>query len=458
MEISVSMMPARRPIPRRGGKESNEESSQQQQQQQDESDNELLQREYYNFDSPYLFSTRKRLQDAIKRKINKNKDAEILAFLKSDRIATQYKPRPKRNFPRRKVETRGLWNELGMDLCDFQLYRNQRGNHGYAWLLVVVELVSRWVTVRKIKRKDKVCMTEAVNSVLDTAPLQKDKVKLAWVDRGQEFLSIKESVFERNGIKLIHVNSDVKSACTERQIRILKSLLFKLCDFAHSLAWVEFVDYVVARMNNTELAVLNNRTPMQIINDPKARAQLKWENGQKMLKFYKTQNLSPKFLPHDRVRILLKKTQFGKAHVAAYSDSLYTVAHIKPTIPLSYVLRDDSSGKLLPHHFYEQELSLVSTPQIRDIDDLQQPKGTKEKGLEEKTDTQRRLEEENKELYIAGNRLAQSRTLRSGRQTAPDQLEYELRDRKKPAFVRYISQQQKDQMVKDGIVSDSPDI
>ena len=201
--------------------------------------------------------------------------------------------------------------------------------------------------------------------------------------------------------------------------------------------------------------MLNNRTPLQIINDPKARAQLKRENAQKLLKYYKAQDLSPKFLPNDRVRILLKKTTFGKGHIAPYSDKLYSIASVRPTIPLTYRLRNDESGELLNHKFYPEELSYVSTPQIRDIDDL---KPAKEKKGVEQTAAQRRLEEQNKELYIAGERLAQSRTLRSGRQTAPSQKEYELRDRRNPSFLRYIDQKERDQLIKNGLVSNSPSV
>ena len=453
MEIVISMiMPARRQIcsgPRKRG--GNKE-------QEDADDEALLRKEYYDFSSPHLFTTRQKLQDAIKRKLNKNKDWEVMQFLNRDRIASQYKARPRKTFPRRRTETRKLWNQIGLDLADFQALRNVKGNQGNAWLLVCVELVSHWVTVRPIKRKDKVCMTEAVNSILNTPPLQKDKVKLALTDYGQEFLCIKDSVFAANGVKLMHVTSDKKSYQTERKIRDIKSLLYKLCDFAHSLAWTQFIDYVVTRLNNTKSRVLNNRTPMDIINDPKARSQLKWENAQKLLKFYKTQSLTPVYLPNDKVRILLKKTTFGKGHVAPYSDALYTVAHIYPSVPLTFQLRDDRTGELLPHKFYPQELSLVSTPQIRNIDDLS-PKDTKEKKSgEQQTSAQRRLEEENKSLYIAGERLAQSRTLRSGRQTAPTQKEFELRDKNNPKFVRYIDQKEKDQMVKDGILPNSSHI
>ena len=445
MAVIVSMMPSRRRS-RAGGKEGN----------QDKVDEAFLRQQYYDFSSPNLFATRRRLQDAIRRKINKNRDAELDAFLNADRIATQYKVRPKRSFTRRKVETRQLWTEISLDLADFQLLKN-RGNNGNGWLLVVVELVSRWVTVRPIKKKDKACMQEAVLSVLNTPPLQKDKVKLAWTDRGLEFECIKHSVFEANSIKLIHTNSEIKATICERKIRDLKSLLFKLCDFAHSLAWTQFIDYVVTRLNNTKLSVLNDRSPLQIVTDPKARAQLKWENAQKMLKFYKSQNMDPKFLPHDKVRILVRKTLFGKGHLAPFSDSLYTVAHVVPSVPLCYRIRNDETGELLKHKFYSQELSLVSTPQIRDIDDLQ-PKDAQEKKTAEKSPMQRRLEEENKDLYLDGERLAQSRTLRSGRQTAPAQKEYLLKDRKNPRFERYIDQEERDRLIKNGVLSNPPDI
>ena len=125
-----------------------------------------------------------------------------------------------------------------------------------------------------------------------------------------------------------------------------------------------------------------------------------------------------------------------------------------PSTPLTYVV-EDSSGNTLAHKFYEPEMLLVSPPQIRDIDDLKEGKKSQEKG--EKTPLQQQHEQENKEYYIAGERRPESRTLRSGTQTA-SKIEYELRDKKHPRFVRFIDATEKKKLEDDGLLLHSSSV
>ena len=112
-------------------------------------DTALLRKMYYeNFSSPTAFATRKRLQDALKRKIDQDKISEFLA---QDRIHGLYKPRPRKTFPRRKVVVHDLFSFISADLIDFQSLSTR--NKNFSWILLVMDNLSKFVAARSLKKK-----------------------------------------------------------------------------------------------------------------------------------------------------------------------------------------------------------------------------------------------------------------------------------------------------------------
>ena len=157
-------------------------------------DERLLRSLYYqDYSSPTAFASKQRLRDAVKRKINRFRNKEIIDdFLSRDRIFGLYKQRPKKSFPRRMMQNGNLWNFLSMDLIDISSLKNT--NKNYTFILVVVENLSKWVTTRPLKKKDRGSMTEAMESVLTTPPLDVTKVNFAITDEGNEFKVLKNTV------------------------------------------------------------------------------------------------------------------------------------------------------------------------------------------------------------------------------------------------------------------------
>ena len=78
----------------------------------------------------------------------------------------------------------------------------------------------------------------------------------------------------------------------------------------------------------------------------------------------KTEKPLPKFKIGDRVRITKKKTIFDKGFTPNWTDEIFTISEIKPTVPVTYTIKDEK-GELLGGSFYEQELQLSHSTTYR---------------------------------------------------------------------------------------------
>ena len=151
-----------------------------------EKDTEKILRDaYYTFDSPINFATYQKVRNALKHKIKSVKSKEIADFLLRDNVYSLYKP--PRKFVRRKIVVKSVWESLSLDLADFQSLK--KVNRNFAYLLVCICNFSKFLIIRKIKKKNKACMEEAVRSILEDSPVKKGQVKFLNTDRGNEFLN-----------------------------------------------------------------------------------------------------------------------------------------------------------------------------------------------------------------------------------------------------------------------------
>ena len=71
----------------------------------------------------------------------------------------------------------------------------------------------------------------------------------------------------------------------------------------------------------------------------------------------KERNTIPKFKVGDEVRITRKKKLFEKGYTANWTNKIYTIDKLLPTLPPTYKIKTDR-GDVLEGSFYEQELQL----------------------------------------------------------------------------------------------------
>ena len=328
----------------------------------------ILRDAYYAFDSPTNFASFQKVRNALKDAVKDVKAKEIEDFLLRDNLHSLYKP-PKK-FVRRKIMVKSIWESLSLDLADFQSLKKVNRNFGY--LLVCICNFSKFLVIRKIKKKTKICMEEAVRSILEDSPVKKGQVKFLNVDRGNEFTSLSDFLQREYGIRLVHVDTSIKSAQAERIIQTVQRKLFKILEFEQSLEWVKYIDLVVSSYNNTKLKSLGYRSPQEVINDPKAIEAVKRLNAEHLLDFYQKHDKPAKYEKGTLVRNILPKGKFQKGYIPRFSSRIRTIASIQPTIPVTYRLRD-ADGRLLARAYYEPEISPLLEPRIKNRKDLLTP-------------------------------------------------------------------------------------
>ena len=123
----------------------------------------LLKKIYYNPSSPAGLGSIDKLYRRAKA-INPNiKLRDVKKFLKGSRVYTLHKLQ-KRKFLRRKVVSAGPRIILSCDLAD--LGALQKENQGMRYILVCVDVFSRYMFAEPIKRKNSLSMVKALSKIL----------------------------------------------------------------------------------------------------------------------------------------------------------------------------------------------------------------------------------------------------------------------------------------------------
>lgn len=144
---------------------------------------------------------------------------QVEKFLQSVNAHTKYKTFRK-NFPRLKVLAYDINEIWSADLA--YVDKLAKYNDGVKYLLVVVDVLSRYLRVEKLKTKQATETAKAFQRMLRTKQPQK-----VWVDKGTEFKSSFNQLCKNRGIEIYNTESDTKSAFAERNIRSLKNIIYK---------------------------------------------------------------------------------------------------------------------------------------------------------------------------------------------------------------------------------------
>ena len=87
-----------------------------------------------------------------------------------------------------------------------------------------------------------------------------------------------------------------------------------------------------------------------------------------------TMKKKKKFDIGDRVRISKYKMTFAKGYTPNWTNEIFTVHRIQPTVPVTYLLKDHT-GEVLEGGFYEQELNKSTMGDVYLVEKILQRKG-----------------------------------------------------------------------------------
>jgi len=232
------------------------------------------------------------------------------------------------------------------DLID--LRSNSKDNGGYKYVLMVIDVFSKYGWAVPLKTKTGVAVTEALETIFnDHTP------KKLWVDEGKEFYNqTLEPVLKKHDIQIYSTHNDEKCPVVERWNRTIKTQLWKYFTANGTYTYTDILQALINKYNTTV-----NRATKFTPTD--ARKPQNCDKVFKNLYFKKVKenNTTPIFKVGDEVRITRKKKLFEKGYTANWTNKFYTVEKVLHTLPPTYKLKTDR-GEVMEGSFYEPELQL----------------------------------------------------------------------------------------------------
>ena len=307
---------------------------------------EYLSSVYYDPKRPGGFGGVDRLYDDVKKEgkfaISRKKLKEWL--MKQDAY-TLHKPM-RRHFKRNRVIVGGIDQQWQMDLADMQSM--QKFNDGYRYLLVCIDVFSKYAWVVPLKNKTGPTLVEAFKVILASGR----KPEKIMTDQGTEFLNKHfRALMKEEDIELYNTYNETKASIVERLIRTLKTKMWRYFTAKKTMRYMDMLpDLVYSYNHSVHRSIKTKPAEVTTENEKKVWHTLYDHDAVKNVKY--------KFKIGDQVRISKMKRTFEKGYLPNFSKEIFIISKQIPRDPPVYKLKD-LDGEELKGTFYEQELQKV---------------------------------------------------------------------------------------------------
>lgn len=267
----------------------------------------------------------------------------------------------RRNYPRRRVITKGIDDLWQCDLVEMIPYA--RENKGFKYMLTVIDVFSKYSWVEPIKSKS----AENVSVSLDKILRQRTPKNLQ-TDKGKEFYN---SRFKQL-MKLYNVNhystfSNMKASVCERFNRTLKTCMWREFNYQGSHNWLKILPRLVDEYNNRRHRTIGMKPSDVTVKKEKILLRTVYSNikisGMAKLKI------------GDFVRISKFKNIFDKGYEPNWSTEIFVISKVQHTNPVTYKLKDMQDTEI-SGGFYEHEVKKTKYPDIYLVEKILRRKGS----------------------------------------------------------------------------------
>lgn len=260
------------------------------------------------------------------------------------------KPKPVKEF--RPIISHAKNDVWALDLADYS--RENGSNKGY--ILVVVDVYTRYMWARVLTNKDKASISAGLNSIIEEAGA---KPKSIQSDR-ESALIFNEHFKD---IAIYHVDnlaSNGGSPIAERAIRTIKERIEMLREDTPGRGWKQYVNAVVKGYNESKHRTIKMK-PNEAI-DEKHSEQIK--EAQKRIRNRKAKDTVPKIDEDEEVITTRQKANiFEKGYKKKWNEEVLTIVkiHSDGKNPPVYEL---SNGK----KYYQNQIKKVTYKQKQYLD------------------------------------------------------------------------------------------
>lgn len=306
-----------------------------------------LEKIYYDPSQPASFSGAPKLLHKTRKTIPKNK---TIAWLENQDAYTLHKP-VRRRYQRRFYKPYNIDDLWEADIVDLRSIKNY--NDGYAYLLTVIDVLSKYTWVEKLYNKSSTSVASALSRILSRSNRRQPVVLQS--DRGKEFIGTATQSFLKQskiGFRVAR-NPDVKAAIVERFNRTLKERIWRYFTHTGCKRYIDVLQNIVDAYNRSyHSAIKMAPCAVTLNNASAARTNLEQRYRSKYERI-------PKYSVGDLVRISSNKAAFAKGYESGWSKELFLIIRVSThSQPPIYFLRD-LRGEDIDGIFYEQELTRV---------------------------------------------------------------------------------------------------
>lgn len=328
---------------------------------------------YYTPGKPGAFAGPEKLYQAVKLegkyKIGRQK---IKQFLNNEDAYSLYKP-IRKTFPRSKVVVNTIDSMWDGDLADVSNIASH--NDGYKFLLVLIDIFSRFLFIVPLKNKQNQTIIEGLKSVFQKGR----KPHTLRTDKGSEFKNRWVKTFlHKQGITVIYTQNETKANYAERVIRTMKNLMYRYFMKERTYRYVNVLQDLVNSYNKRPHRSLGSNAPAHVNEDNANEIRLDaFLAGQKKTKPDKKINEKDdskkpnkllkkrtkpvfKFKIGDNVRISQLKHAFQRDYQQKWTGEFFKVSarYKRGGIPVYNV--KDLDDDPVEGTFYESELQKVT--------------------------------------------------------------------------------------------------
>ena len=237
-------------------------------------------------------------------------------------------------------------------------------NRSYKWLIISIDIGSRYVYGRALLNKSAESVKNAFQDIFDEVKrTERVMPRTLIVDKGKEFANAKvKSLMYDNFIKMVFVEDQTKSAHAERVLKTLCNMIYRYFSIEKTLNWVDILPQIISSYNRTHHSAIG-MSPESVTY------------GQADEIFAKThfetrpQTRAPKFAVGDYVFITKQRKAFSKAYKGKFIAEVFKIERVIRSHPYTYKLID-LLNEPIQGSFYEAELRATKLPEYYEIEQV----------------------------------------------------------------------------------------
>lgn len=334
---------------------------------------EILSSAYYDLESGVGFAGLSALQRYGKQQ--GILPSETKKWLMKQKHYKKFKPQRK-TIKRRSTYVDGLDEQWQADLIDVQKY--SRWNRGYRYILICIDILSRYVWATPLKSKDYMDVLQGFKKIVSGT---ERKPLVLQTDQGTEFVGVHfQSFLKHLGVRHFYTSQSTKSSIVERVIRTIMGKIWQAMENRGAeKKWTDLLPKAVKGYNNSfhrsigvapnKVSVNNSQEVWRYLfrggkkKQPKESDQpiITIDSAKAVVK--KKKKIKPAFSVGDKVWIYDKKASknaFQKGYKSKWlTDQVFTIHLVNDkTRPFTYRLHN-AEGKLVPGQFYKEQLQKI---------------------------------------------------------------------------------------------------